>query len=225
MGKVKTCSFNGCPSSNDNKSISFFRYPNKSRQRCEQWVRASNNALIYDNFYTKGHKISDNETVCELHFHSQDITVYSSRKLLSANAVPHSGLVSGADPSLITTYPTKTFPNHRPNSFVQKTIRKYNKSLTKPKTYNKKAIATQMSHKNSSKHGLEIIEINTKYKTNDGLSVKRRKKSHNNAIEIIELEEGSSGQSYGIGSRATNVNNKGFLMAHELFGLKRYTNN
>ncbi|CAG2170508.1 unnamed protein product [Oppiella nova] len=141
MGKVKTCSFNGCPSSNDNKSISFFRYPNKSRQRsrcsiprptyvpnvisvgqvndqgliCEQWVRASNNALIYDNFYTKGHKISDNETVCELHFHSQDITVYSSRKLLSANAVPHSGLVSGADPSLITTYPTKTFPNHRPN--------------------------------------------------------------------------------------------------------------
>ncbi|CAG2109206.1 unnamed protein product, partial [Medioppia subpectinata] len=144
MPKFKTCSFSGClTNARDNPGVSFFRYPTKDPQRCLEWVRASNNDVISGQYLSGGH-ISDNETVCELHFSLEDITVYSSRKLLATNAVPIDEVRTAVPLQANTTADTnyghsyksgKTFASHKVNkkSFAQKTIRKYNKSFAKPK--------------------------------------------------------------------------------------------
>lgn len=80
-----TCVYVNCKNSLKNRrDLSYFKFPIKNLQRCDEWKKNCGNIRIAEmDSQDLGHKL-----ICEEHFIAQDILRNSTRKVLNKSATP-----------------------------------------------------------------------------------------------------------------------------------------
>lgn len=81
-----SCVYCDCKNNRSNCTLSFFRFPLKDPERCDEWVQNTGNLRLIALELTE----ISNKVICEKHFSPESFRdVIAKRKLLNWNAVPY----------------------------------------------------------------------------------------------------------------------------------------